>query len=351
MENSKKTRVTYRPRIVIFASLFVIFYLLSLLVATKVINKEEKRITYWENGVVDYKVYLKENDFYEQPYLKSDMAYIASLIDSIKINFKYDFTIDEPTDLDVSYDVVGKLVIRDSNLENTFFEKEYILKEAKKETVRDQKIYHLEDDVSIDYGYYNSLANRFKTQYGVDTTSYLEVTLKLNEKTPKTLKEYHLERNPDLNISIPLSERAINIMIDHDNENSVNEITNIPKRSLNVVAFAIEMIILVIAILLFLILIYAFLSKKKASKYDSYIKKILKEYDRLIVETSLIDQFEDFNVIQIDKFSELLDVHDNLKLPIMYYSIYEHEKCWFYIKHNHDLYLHIVTSENVENEK
>ena len=53
-------------------------------------------------------------------------------------------------------------------------------------------------------------------------------------------------------------------------------------------------------------------------------------------------------MIKISKFEELLDVRDNLKLPIMYYVVTKHTKCCFYIKHNDDLYLLTIKSVDLE---
>lgn len=80
----------------------------------------------------------------------------------------------------------------------------------------------------------------------------------------------------------------------------------------------------------------------KKSAYDKYISKLLNEYDRLIVETTTCPIINGDNVIVIDKFQELLDVRDNLKLPIMYYIVNKHQKCCFYILHENKIYLNIV---------
>ena len=48
-------------------------------------------VTFDEKSKIDYKVYLKENEFYDEPYLGKDMLYVASLIDKIGIDFDYNF--------------------------------------------------------------------------------------------------------------------------------------------------------------------------------------------------------------------------------------------------------------------
>ena len=59
-------------------------------------------ISYEENGAVDYRVYLFDNDFFEDEYLGKDQAYIASLIDNVMADFSY--TLDmEADDVDYEY--------------------------------------------------------------------------------------------------------------------------------------------------------------------------------------------------------------------------------------------------------
>ena len=78
---------------------------------------------------------------------------------------------------------------------------------------------------------------------------------------------------------------------------------------------------------------------------------MLREYDRLIVETETKPSMEGKNIVKILKFQELLDVHDNLKLPIKYYVINEHKECYFYINHNEEIYLLTIKAIDLENNK
>ena len=49
-----------------------------------------RNISYNEEGSrVNYKVYLKENDYFSNKYLGEGETYIASLIDYINIKYKY----------------------------------------------------------------------------------------------------------------------------------------------------------------------------------------------------------------------------------------------------------------------
>ena len=78
----------YTTRVILSLMGFVILFSVSLLCLSKTLTKEEGKVTrYSENGNLDYKVYLKENEFYENPYLGKNMYYIASLIKNINVYY------------------------------------------------------------------------------------------------------------------------------------------------------------------------------------------------------------------------------------------------------------------------
>ncbi|MBR0472064.1 MAG: hypothetical protein IJI98_05145, partial [Methanosphaera sp.] len=75
---------SYGLRATIFVLLFTIFFSISmLLLVTSLSFQKEKYVSYSEKSSLDYKVNLKENNFYETRTLDKDMIYVASLIDSI----------------------------------------------------------------------------------------------------------------------------------------------------------------------------------------------------------------------------------------------------------------------------
>ena len=92
-------------------------------------------------------------------------------------------------------------------------------------------------------------------------------------------------------------------------------------------------------------------NKTKKTNYDKYITKILNEYDRLIVETTTGPNIQNKSIVKINRFNELLDVRDNLKLPIKYYVISEHQKCQFYIDHEEELYILTIKEVDIEDNK
>ena len=307
----------------------------------------EQNITYQENSNIDYKVYLKDNDFYEEKFLKKDMVYVASLIDKIDVDFDYTFKIDRKSNIDFEYDIIGKLVISDTSKKSTFFEKDYVLLESTRDNMTKNGLHHIAKNISIDYAKYNSLANQFRSKYGVETNSRLIVYLNIYEKSDKN-NSFNLNNASNMSLTIPLSERAINIAMDYNEVNKTSKLVRNEEFVIsNYLYVALGSLFLILFIIVFVKFMKLILSVRvKKSKYDKYVSRLLREYDRLIVETVTSPDFEGKNVINLLKFQELLDVRDNLKLPIKYYVVKNHSKSYFYINQGAELYLFVVKYED-----
>jgi len=343
----KHIYIGYGVRIFLYLILFLISFGTCLYFASKSFEKEKfNPINYTEKGAVDYKVYLNENNFYEQEYIEANKAYVASLIKNIDISFNYSFNIATITNMDFNYKIIGELVIENNGGTRRYLEKNYSLLEEKEAKLQNNNTINIKENLKIDYDYYNKLANSFRSTYGVDTNSYLNVYLEVNSKTSESLN-YKINEVNRIPLKIPLSERAIEINFDSNNQNVTKYVIPTGKIIFHLKYLIIEIVLFVIASICFIIFIkYLVVSFKKVTKYDKYINKLLKEYDRLIVETQTIIDMSKYNVIEVERFTELLDVRDNLKVPIIYFNIVKHEKGIFYIKDNDDIYL--LTIKNID---
>ena len=348
--NVKKPRskvyISYTSRLVFNVLLFAFFFGICLIFASKTVEREKTvPINYSDVDNTSYKVYLKQNEIYTEDYLDMNRAYVANLIDYVKIDFNYLFNIEELTNMNFDYKIIANLIIENNNGTN-YVDKDFVIKDSSSKSLINSGALNINEEVSIDYDYYNSLANQFRNTTGVDTNSYLNVYMVVDKKTDQELK-YTINESTKLNVQIPLSERAIEINIGTKDQTVEKQVT--PKGD---VVFNIEFLIVEIC---FFIVTCIFLSSsikllslmiKIKTPYDKYVKKLLKNYDRLIVETKTLIDMNDCKVIEVKSFTELLDVRDNLKLPILYYNIVEHEKGMFYIKNNLDVYQ--LTIKNID---
>ena len=333
-----------------------IFLLISLatciFLGCRTLEREKlKPINYKEINSIDYKVYLNDNEFYDKDYLDMNKAYVASLIKYIDINFNYKFNIEEITNMDFDYKIIGELVIENSNNSKRYFEKTYTLLDDKNIKLQNDNKIEIDENLQIDYDYYNKLVNNFRSTYGVDTNNYLNVYLEVISKTNDYLN-YKIKETNKIPIKIPLSERAIEINFDSNDKEVLKQVIPTGKMVFDFDYLMFTIVFLLISIIFFLELIkYLSLGFKRLTPYDKYVKKILKEYDRLIVEVKTKINLSKYNVLDVKEFSELLDVRDNLKVPIIYLNIIKHEEGIFYIKDNKDVYLLSVNNENLLNKK
>ena len=346
---SKRSRIVKRLIFDIFVFLFLV------IIGTILLNKSlgfesEKIIKYSEKSDLDYKVYLVKNDFYEDEYLGKDMLYVANLIDKLVIDFDYMFESEDKEDIDFEYSIVGKLAISNPTGTKSYFEKTYTLLDKKTINMNNSTGQNIKEEINVDYPYYNSLANSFKNQYGVEADSKLTIYMLINAKNTKD-SSFILDKSSVMSIDVPLSERSVDISMDYK---EIDETSNIVKKQKMTIKDIIPLVVSIVLIGLSLIMMIRAMRNirllhKKKSAYDKYVEKILKEYDRLIAESSTLISLEDKEVINIGKFTELLDIHDNLQIPIIYYEVAEHEKCYFYIAHDKLIYLFEVNANNIDN--
>ena len=349
-KNNKRFYLSFNARFLINATLLLVallMFICSLFLSFSITNEEV--IKYNVSSDIDYKVYLKPNEFYDTPYLEKGMAYVSSLINNIKVNYNYKFNISRKSNIDFDYKVIARLVIANKSNSNIFFDKEYKLKEGKVESMKDRTIHVIDEETSVNYSYYNNLANKFRSKYAVDTNSYLEVYLLVNEKNSEE-SDFKLNNNSKAVLTIPLSMQEVNIAL---NESDIDEHNQVIADSKVVVKNIGNVIISAVLLIMIIFLNIRFIKKvllltNKKSAYDSYIDKLLKGYDRVIVNIKNKPNLEEYNTIKVESFQELIDVRDNFKVPINYYVVTPHQKSEFFCVNNNDVYVYVVKAVDLD---
>lgn len=354
-ENKKNGKNIKKENLLLRFSLCMFFFCLFVIIGFKFIinslsiNSDEK-LHFQEKGNVKYSVCLKDNDFFEDECLDSNMSYVASLIKNISFDFNYQFNGNfDNLVSSVDYEVVAKLIIENNDTKAKYYEKEYVLTPKTSDSIKNNgTLYNLDKKINIDYEYYNNIATNFKSQYGVDSQSYLEVYLNTYNNVNSKYKD--IPTSAQISVRIPLSQKAIEIKFNTQEVNkSIDKYITSKNIVINGYLIFIVGITFLFTSLIFLFFIFMIIKKyaKTISKYDKFINKILKEYDRLIVETATFPDEKEYNVLIINSFNELVDVRDNLRSPIMFYNVKDHKMSKFYILNNNNLYLYIVNSNDI----
>ena len=342
---------SYNTRVSFCFIMFVCLFVLSLFCLFKSIDySKEEYVQYKESSDMDYVFYLFPDSFYEKKSISKGDAItpIASAIDKILVKFKYNFNfVNNSFPTSFKYNIDADLVITDKDSKEKYYEKHYDLKKPAKLEMKSGQNFQIADSIMIDYVKFNDIACDINTKlYGLETISKLIVKMNIDKNSMDNNLLFKSNDTANVKIEIPLFERTM--------ANTSPMVKNIPKdtkqvlRSANcsliyskyLLLFVLFQILLIVFLIKLIKLLFKL--KPKKSKYDKFIKRVLLEYDRLIVVTTTPPDFSNGKIIKINKFAELLDVRDNIKKPILYYVVKEHEKSYFFINDDTEIYILIV---------
>ena len=107
-------------KIINYIKLISITLTLFISLLTIYLLKEPVKRTYKENSLIDYKVYLKENNFFEKEYLEKNNQYISSIIKNIEATFKYELE----QDAIYKYEIIQTTNVIDRQTKNNIYKKQ-----------------------------------------------------------------------------------------------------------------------------------------------------------------------------------------------------------------------------------
>ena len=356
----KGRKISKRAILTIGICATILLFISSLLcfrVAVKV-GSQDGLVKYSENGKIDYKIYLKDNNYYNTSYLGKGMQYVASLIKTVNVRFDYQMHSDSKIDFNTNYKVVGEVQIteKDGPTKILYSKKEDLV--SNKNITKVDNNFVINEEIDIDYDKYNELVNSYKRDYGLIVSSNLILSLEVDTKGNVNDVENALNKNNKLQMSIPLSEQTVNIKMDADEIEDSGTLLNSNKLFTisNYLMFIVFIILSVVTIASIVLDIYFYIKNFKKDKYKETVEKILRQYDRIIVNGKIsIDESKFKNKIYPDTIEEMVDAAQTLEVPIYYYEAIPNEKSFFVIIKNNTLYKYRLTraflEKNPDNKK
>lgn len=333
-----KLKLELKTKIILYIALLFIFLVLFICEIAHINHiLNNKSITYSKKSNISYITYLKDNNnHYSSNYLKNEYNLVASLIDYFSIDYNYSYTLSEKVKYDLTYSVNALLEVYDSDNDAKPIEKRnFVILEEVKKSGNSQTINVDIFKQKIDYETYNSIVQEWKKE--ITPNANLKVQFKISWSGKSKTLTKKLGDDIVAEFLIPISQKTIDIK----NPQSIDE-TGIIKSDEKVsLLYMVIMTItgFVFAVGLIYLLIYiSNLNKKKKSKYEQKINKILREFDRAITEVNgKFEKKQGKNYIEVKDFMELLDVHDNINEPIIYYKNTDNISV-FVIKNSNDIY-------------
>ncbi|MBO7079749.1 MAG: DUF5305 domain-containing protein, partial [Bacilli bacterium] len=346
-EKEKKVSIQKFTKIFL-GTLFLIVLIMSLWIIVDCFKKTPDRTetvaNYSSKPTVDYKVYLKPNKFYEQKYLTKGKKYISNIIDYIEIEFNYLFSSSKPVNYTYTYkvdaDVSSQYELNGSIAE--LWKKNYNLLPSKTVVEKGTNV-KTSEKIRIDYAKYDSLAKGFREEYGVVAETKLTVSIDLS-LTGKYESDSMSEAKT-ITLTIPLNKAVTDVSVLGDNS-TTKDITRTVKGETNV-----NYVLLVPAIILALvsaplaaITFYKLFKITNVSQYIIEQKKILKGYGDIIAEVTTKPDLQDLKIVEVKNFEDLLNIEEELRVPIIFYELSGNDESWFIITSGTQAYRYILKS-------
>lgn len=330
-------------KVVIIAILILLLCLSTyLIILGKNTSNKVSKYNYNLDENVDYKVYLKDNEFFEEKYLDSGKQYTSEIIDYIDIDFDYFYTGSLSADMDYKYDVSATIIGEYENSDNgnaELWKKNYVILKPQTSSVNDSTSFNIHQDVKINYSEYSKVVDNFKSKFKLAIDAYLDVKLTVSYESTIENSASKVSGTDSMEVKIPLSKTTTKITTNYT-KNRKKQILD-SNVSGNKLVTNIGIVLTCLDILVFLLLSpKLFISHK--SYYFKRLEKIMKEYSEIIVEVESELTFDDLEVLDIKTFDDMVDIEEEIKSPILYYEIEKDWESWFVITTDKYLYRYIL---------
>lgn len=326
----------------------LVFLMLSIFIIYKGLDVvKTKDITYINNSDIDYQVYLKENDYFDEPYLNKGEKYIASLIDRIHIIYNYNLTSYEEMSGEYTYHLVATILVKEKDKDSILWENDYDLSNKQSVSFNKQTVIAVSDEVDISYDYYNDIVNSFKKDYGVPVDANLMVKLVVETNAKDDGKDFTITQEPF--VSIPLSEQTLEIDFSVvENDINTDTITYTKYPWLNHILLVIGIIFVIIYLFIGFVGLFRMIrSIKKRNKYDVFLRKIFSNYDQIIIDTDKIPDLDNIDILEVSSFEELVDAQNEIHKPIIFNEVKKGHEAVFVLMDSNHAYRYTVLVEDL----
>lgn len=341
MKQDKKISLTYFV-LSLVTFLFVSFGIALLYRGFK--NYTLATLSYIDAPTLKYKVYLKPNDFYDETFLEEDRPYITSLIDYINVNYNYNIKFNKSVSGNYTYYITASIKSYEKgSTGNPLWTKNYVIQKPKTVNVKSIYEYTLIEPVSINYDEFNDYLKDFEANTAkIALESYLVVNLVVTNQVHTD--EIEAEIPNDIEFKIPLSQLAAEATVTKKTTSDAE--TLVEKIESDDLVFKICKVCGVFFILIGLYTLSCIIRlnnvNKCKNKYFVELRKILKVYDSIIVNVAKMPSLENLNVIKVKAFSELIDAHGEVRMPINFFENEDQTKSYFTLISESNAWMYVL---------
>lgn len=335
-----------------FFAIFIIGFIAYNCFISSFSDSKNVTLGYEKKASIDYDVKLFENNLFDTGNLNAVDGYVSEIVDNISTDLYFNYKLDNESDIGYTYKVDAVLLLKNNKNGEPISENVYNLIEETIKEVKDTKEININQNINLDYDYYNNLAknfNQLNQGYDVDITGSLYIKMYIDLNVVNSNFEKNLKDAEVVEVMIPLLSNQVNAsMVESINEKDIY--TEHEKAELVDELNLFIAVSLLILDTIFLLMSVNFIIKTtpKDSKYCMLRDRLLNEYDKLIVSSKNMPEIDSANVVNCTTFAELLDAQRLLKKPIVYHEIVKNQKCLFIVIGDANAYKYILKECDVD---
>ena len=303
--------------------------------------------SYNVNRNLTYSVNLIENDFFEKQTMDMNKTYISSLVDKINMDFSYSLSGNKKAKTKYTYQIVAVTDVKYSsvnqdNSNQSIWTKQHVLVEPKQLNV-DGSNFSINENFDVDFATYNNEVKEFKEQLKLPITADLQIKLIVRSDMDVQGVEDTVIESSIMNVKMDLAQDIFTVEKEFENtENKSVAETTEKKREINIPLLIIGSLCVLIAVLIMLDSIRKSIKFSKKSDYAIALNRILKNYGDIVAEIVSPVEIDNLNVIEVKDFDQLLDIEEEIRMPILFYETIPDEQGEFIIVCDNMAYRYVI---------
>lgn len=345
MKNENRTKNILRN---ICISLIVLFIGIVALIRSVNIQQEVQKTLYSyninENAIYSVKYY--ENEFFESQTLEMNRTYISSLVENINMNYLYSFSGNKKSNIKYDYQIVAVSTIKYQSVEfeeePVLWSKQYVLVEPKEFEVN-QSNYSINENFVIDFATYNNEVNQFKKTLKLPIKADLEIKLVVRTQSNVPEIENVVMENSIMSMKLNLNEDVFMVEKQYNNADTkvITEKTE-AKKEINKLLLISGVAFVAVAIMIILDSIRKSIKFTHKTDYAIALNRILKNYGDIVAEIVSPIEIDNLNIIEVKNFDQLLDIEEEIRMPILFYETIPGEEGEFVIVCDNMAYRYVI---------
>lgn len=267
---------------------------------------------------VKNKVNYHDNSFFGSSPDKDDKAYVTSLTNSIDSDWTINYSSGLGRNLSYKYQVIATIkgvysVEGSGESSSTVWKEDHQLIKPESRRVND-KAFSVDIKTTIPFRDYKAQADKFRTSLSLPVETFLEAKLMVDVRDLDNPSGFNESREAKL--IIPLNKQVYGITTNYPSsgqgDSTSDAPTNNKRQDFFTVVLSLALVVLGVGMM-----IHSSKQRVYRTEYQSRLNKILRYHRDVIVKSTRPTNLGDKDIIPVQSFDDLLNLHEELSIPII----------------------------------